>query len=419
MKFSQVKYWAGLLAGYLTGQGFIRFVELATALLIIRFLSIQEFALYTLFNTFQAIGCAGTDLGISQGVVSYGAGIRDDRNKLWSLVDTAQKYRRQLFIFVSIGIIIAAPFFGKVYSPQNIVVCLMAVLTASWFQQSASLRTAVLYVHHNAKELIIAGTCVAFLRLICVYFASQNYPYAAVILMVNAAGLALSNWILTFRSQKYFDKPEMTDSSYQKPLLDFIKPLIPSTIYSLIQGQIAVLFLSFEGHTTDVAEMGALLRLGQLINFFGLINTFFVHPYFSRIHNQEKFIKRSLFIFACFLGGCLTILFAVKCAPDLPLLLLGDKYFHLEAELLLVMASSSLSLLASVVYYLLLAQKKTFGQIAVVVGDVAVQVLYITFVGIHNLEQALWFNLISSANLLFFQFLQFGRTVISCRIKSK
>lgn len=403
MKFSQIKYWAGLIAAYLTGQGFIRFVELATALLIIRFLSVQEFALYTLFNTFQAIGCAGTDLGISQGVVSYGAGIRDDRNKLWSLVDTAQKYRRQLFIFVSVGLIIAAPFFGKVYSPQDIVICLIAVLTASWFQQNASLRAAVLYVHHNAKELLIAGTCVAFLRLVCVYFASQAYPSAAVILIINAVGLALSNFVLTFRSQKYFNEPGTKDSSYQKPLLDFIKPLIPSTIYSLIQGQIAILFLSSAAQTVAVAEMGALMRFGQVIAFLGLINTFFIHPYFARIHVRKDFVKKASLFLICFIAGIMGIIGLASLFPMALLFMIGPKYYHLKSELLMVLATAGLILLTSMQYYLLLARKETKGQVKVVLGGIIVQVLWVGFVGVHSLEDALWFNFISAASFFILQ----------------
>src|SRR5216117_2965900 len=100
MSRSRLFYWAMLITGFTTGQVAIQLINLVSGLLIVRFLGIHEYAIYVLASLLQSLAAVGSDLGVSQGVVSVGAPVRDDRQGVAGVIRAALQLRRKLFIVI-------------------------------------------------------------------------------------------------------------------------------------------------------------------------------------------------------------------------------------------------------------------------------------------------------------------------------
>src|SRR3989338_9479798 len=101
MKTSNVKNWIFIIGQFFTSQGIIKSIDLITAILILRYLPITEYALYIICSLLFLIGSLGSDLGLSQALVSLGARFNHDSLKLGSLFITAKKYRHKLYLISS------------------------------------------------------------------------------------------------------------------------------------------------------------------------------------------------------------------------------------------------------------------------------------------------------------------------------
>jgi hypothetical protein len=81
----------------MSGQIAVHLVNLAAGLLIVRLLGIEEFAVYILASMLIALARLGSDMGVSQGVVSLGATRRGDKLASGALVRDAIRFSQRLF----------------------------------------------------------------------------------------------------------------------------------------------------------------------------------------------------------------------------------------------------------------------------------------------------------------------------------
>src|SRR3954462_13225961 len=80
-------------------QGIVQVIGFFGGILVIRSLSQQEYAYFTIANTMQGTLNLLADIGISVGVVSIGGRVWQDRHRFGQLISTGLQVRKRLALF--------------------------------------------------------------------------------------------------------------------------------------------------------------------------------------------------------------------------------------------------------------------------------------------------------------------------------
>jgi O-antigen/teichoic acid export membrane protein len=403
-------HWVPLLARFLTGQAAVQVVSLLTGFLILRLLSINEYAIYILATLIQGIGATGSDLGTSQGVISIGAPLREKKPDFASLLSAALRLRTRLF-WMALPIMLVVGYFllhGSAVPVDVAAILVGLTILNVWLQQSTLLATAVLNVNHDAGALFRSGMSAAIVRLALVVVACGFYPYAITALAVNLIGSFVQCHLLWRQCRPFRQAVPAAGTPYAEELVKFALPLLPSTIYYLCQSQISAFLLVFAGATAAVAEVGALGRLGQLVGLLALLNGFFVMPYFARISGQRIFARRVAEVTALAVALCGLLAVSALLVPQIWLAILGPNYASLGGEVILAVGGAALLVAGNVAYAIVMATRATTGQWIVIPLCVLGQAAYIFAVGVNTTREAMILNLIPIAVSCVFQYVVLG-----------
>jgi O-antigen/teichoic acid export membrane protein len=396
--------WTFLISKFLAGQGAVQAINLVSGLLIIRFLPISEYALYTIASLLLVVGSLGSDMGLSQAVNTLGARIRDDQQALGSLYAGALRYRRMLHL-VALGVMLFLAtymLYGHEWSLTSACLSVALVMLTSWVQQSISLKKSILNVHHDADGLLHAGSSEAISRLFSVGICVV-WPTAVIALMVNLFGVLVGRYFLSRRCANLMREDAVSHESQLRDLRLFVIPLIPGVIYYMLQGQISIFFLSLYGLTSSIAEVGALSRLGQIIGLFMMLNAFLIQPYFARIEQKSVYISSVRFVIAMLFAFCLVIMISAYLVPGWWLFVLGEKYAGLQRELPLAIVGPLLTLLGGSLYTMVIARNVTRGQFWYIIVGIASQLMFISKFSVQTTFDALILNMLPSVGYIVMQ----------------
>ena len=399
-----IRSWTALIGKFLVGQGTVQAINLVSGLLIIRFLPLREYALYTIASLLLLVGSLGSDMGLSQAVNTLGAKIRDDRQALGALYAGAYRYRRMLYL-AAVGVILFLAtymMYGHEWTFASACLSVALVVLTSWFQQPVSLKKSILNLHHDADGLLYAGASEAISRLLAV-ITCLVWPTAVTALMVNLLGVLVGRHFLSKRCASLMSEQAVPDELQLKDLRDFIIPLMPVVIYYMLQGQISIFLLSMYGLTISIAEVGALGRLGQLIGLLIMLNAFLIQPYFARIEQKSLYISSVRLVIAILFVFCLLTMISVYCVPDWWLFILGDKYAGLERELPLAILGPLLTLVGGTLYTMVIARNITRGQSWYIVVGIVSQIMFIGIFNVQTTFDALILNMLPAVGYILVQ----------------
>lgn len=401
----RTRYWAVVLARFMSGQVLIVLLNLITGFLILRLLSVQEYGIYTLAATLQAVGSIGADMAVSQAVVSIGAAKKDDRSFLARLIASAIRVRAPFFAaaLLAIGGLAYMGFPKIQVSTTGALWIVAAVGTAVALQLSASVRTSLLNVYHDSEGLTRAGLTAALARLVAVFTVCPAAPWALTALAINVLGLSLSSAVLDRYKRQYIGGAATPDAECTRQIRSFIVPLIPGVIYYLLQGQISVLLLAFAGASDALAEVGALGRLGQVIGLLSLLNGYFFQPYFAQIVDRAVFARRVRQVLVAVTAIMAVITLSVIFIPQVWLLILGPNYEGLHGEVVIAMITAQVSAMGALLYSVVIATRMTRGQWWQIVVGIGGQLMFVALVDVTTTSAALFLNLIPAVTYLIVQ----------------
>jgi hypothetical protein len=151
------------------------------------------------------------------------------------------------------------------------------------------------------------------------------------------------------------------------------------------------------GSNRNLAEVGALSRLGMVVGLFSaLIGVVFL-PRLSRIVDDRQYLVRYLQFGAALACVAAALLAAAALFPHLFLLLLGGRYAGLQRELLLVVGGSGVSLLGGYVVNVNLARSWTRWQGLTLIVEIAVQALLVATLPLSTTAGVLTLGLLGTA----------------------
>lgn len=385
-------------------QAVVQLIGFCSGILLVRWLDQREYAYFIIANTMQGTINLLADIGVSVGLVSIGGRVWQDRHRFGQLINTALNVRKRLG---AIAVLAVTPILASMlwkngasisYSALLIGLCLVGIsieLSIGVLAVVPRLRSDISLI----QRIDLTGAIVRFSLLLVLVFVFLN---AGIAVAVASATLFLQYTLLRRYVAKVVDLGAPEDSQDRHEIIRLTKHLAPNAVFYCLQGQITILLISFFAHRVSaVAEVGALGRLAMIFTVLSnLLANVFV-PAFARCQDR----RRLPWLFAAIVGGVLgfslAVLVAAEFFPREFLFVLGNKYAHLQRELLLMVGSAVLGALTGTFWALNASKAWVSGAWLYIPLTLATQIALIPYTDFSSVIGVLTFNLLSSIpNLL-------------------
>ena len=387
--------WVQLAGVFVAGQGLVRIVNITVGLLLVHVLPIDQFGLYTVASALLALTTMGANPGVSQAVITQGAGHSDDRKLLGGLVNAALRhclwfYVAILPVLLAISLVMLIPYDWSLLGKITVVV-LVAIV--GWVRISIMIATAILNVRHDSGGLFRIGLSEGLTRLALIPLCFV-WPYVTLALLINLAGVGLAKWISLRRIAPIVDRKSPPPTAQTRAIREFVLPLVPTVIYAALQGQIAVLTIGLFGDAAAIAEVGAVTRLNQIIVLGMMLNPFLVQPILARQIDRARFINQVSFIIAGLVIIASAVMASAFVVPNWWLFILGDSYANLEREVPIALATGMLTLVGGTLYTVAISRNRTVGQHWSIAPSIIGQATFAALHGVTSAYDALVLSLI-------------------------
>lgn len=351
---SRFNYWIRILTEFVSVQIAVQLIGAASGILLVRILDQSEYAYFTIASSMQATINILTDAGISIGLSSIGGKIWQNPYRFGQLINTAMQLRRYL---TAIIMTIVTPIFVWLLirngtSPVYAVLLTVIVLIGLSYQLSAGVLMIVLRLHSQINrlqklDLIVALSRVAFLGIAFFIFLD-----AAIAIMATAVAMGIQCFLLSRWAFESIDANAPTHNEDRRTILKLVRSQLPLGIFYCLQGQLTIWLVSFFGSVHNIAEVGALARIGIIFGVITAIMSNIVMPSFARCQSYKLLVRRYWQIIS---ANCLFGLILISLAilsPNHFLWILGGKYAHLQNELVLMVAGMVFSSISGIMWFI-------------------------------------------------------------------
>jgi O-antigen/teichoic acid export membrane protein len=323
------------VAAYSGAQAVVLLLNAFSGFLLVRGMSKEQYAWFTIANSLQATISVMSDSGLGSAMMAVGGRVCEDRSRFAALMHMAHGLR---FRFMLMAALVTLPagwwVLAKNDAPWWVIVVLMVLVT---FTSVRSVESVVLNtvnrLHGRVRHLLEADLTVSLSRLALV--ALGMLPGLTAIL--GAAATAVSQWMQTslLRRQTTADMadPGEPDPAWKPEFEGAVKNLFPLCLFNCVQGHITTWILSLFAATEDVADVGALARLGIVFTFLGLPLAQLILPRIARTQEPRRLLRLCLLTLGGILSAALVLAGLGIVFADQVLWLLGSQYAHLHREL--------------------------------------------------------------------------------------
>jgi O-antigen/teichoic acid export membrane protein len=385
-------------------QAIVQLVSFVSGILMIRYLDQREYAYFTIANTMQGTLNVLADIGISIGLVSIGGRVWQDRHRFGQLVNTALGLRRRLGLFATLAVV-PILYFMLVKNGASVsytALLIVVVLLGLAVQLSIGVLSVVPRLRSDIGRIQTIDFTGAVARLIGLIVLMYLFLNGAVALAIGSATLLLQYWMLRSYVNGVIDPKAAENVEDRVAMKRFIRSQAANAIFFCLQGQITVFLISFFGRNVgSVAEVGALGRLAMVFAVLSHLLANVFAPAFARCQTLPKLRWQYAAIVGAVACFSLLIVGAAALFPRQFLFVLGNKYAHLERELLLMVGGAVISAMASTLWSLNSAKAWIAGSWLYIPLTVATQLALIPSTNFSSVSGVLTFNLVSMIPNLF------------------
>jgi hypothetical protein len=395
----RVFFFARRVGQFASIQMLVQLLGFAAGILLVRRLDQHEYALFTIANIMQGTINVLADIGISIGLVSIGGRVWQDGHRFGELIRTGLNLRRKLGAAAVIGVtpLLCFMLVKNGASVFYAMALILAVLGGLYVQLSLGVLDVVPRLHSDVRQIQkidFTGSIVRLTILIGLAFVFLNAGVAA---LVGSATLLLQYLLLRRYVRGVIDFHTGENAEDRKAMIGFIRSQAPNAIFFCLQGQITILLITIFGHRAGaVAEVGALGRLAMIFTVLGNLITNIFAPAFARCQDARKLGWLYAGIAGAVAGFSLLVLCGAVFLPNEFLFVLGNRYSHLQYELLLMVGGATLNMIASTLWTLNASRAWVAGSWLYIPLTLGTQLLLIPFVDFSTVTGVLTFNLFSA-----------------------
>jgi O-antigen/teichoic acid export membrane protein len=344
--------WAGILSTFAGIQVLIQFVAFLSGILVVRNLTKANYAVYTVASSSLIILFTLSDLGIGNALLALGGKVWNDDLRLGQLLRTALKLRLVYFLFGALAFTaVLFPLSLKAGASLRMSIGVWALLLVSaLLQLNYTIWSTVPRLRIEITRLQALDLSAALLRLALIAGAAFTFMSTAVVLTINGLGYGLQALFGWHWANRVIAPQARATPGDRKAILDLSKNEVPNALFYCVYGQASVIVISIFGHTKEIAEVGALSRLGAIFTILGSIMTTVVLPRFARVQTRHELRRNYIQVVCCYLAGGGALLFLAFLIPDQLIWVLGGKYKGLQSDVQYIVAASLLMSLIGLVF---------------------------------------------------------------------
>lgn len=395
-------YWIKTISKFISVQFAVQALGIASGLLLVRTLSKEEYAYFTIIGSMQGTMNLLADSGISTGLTSIGGKVWQDSYRFGQLINTAMLLRRYLGI-IAIAVVIPIIFWMLLTNGSSVVYTLLMVVAALiglYFQLTIGVLGVVPRLCSQISRVRNIDLIFAVSRLVLVGISYLILSNALGAVIAGAIALGIQSFFLTSWARDSLDMKAPAHNEDRLEIIKIIKNLLPSTIYYCVQGQLTVLLISIFGNAQKIAEIGALGRLAIFFTIIGSVMNGIILPSFSRCQSLRILYHRYWQIIGSFLLIGLLFIVLALLFPSQLIWILGKQYAHLQSEVLLLAISSSFSSIVGMMWSLNASRAWVNDSWFYVPGTIAMQIILLFLVDVSTVRGIIIFGLLS--NIPFF-----------------
>jgi O-antigen/teichoic acid export membrane protein len=391
-----------LIGTFILGQGSLQFIQVVTGFMLFRWLSIEEYGQYSMAFAFQSMAHVLVEFGFSGTIVALVGNRINDKKVIGGYIKAGESYRQKLFIVISIGCIVIFPFLTQKhhFSVITTVMLLLSIIVNLYFTGWSSYYVPPLKMHQRIGKLFEIQIKSSALRLAALYvtfmLSALNSWLAA---LLSSLQTFISGYLIKKASKEYIEIPDRINANDTKEMLALLKPVMPGIIFNAFQGQIMIFILSIFGKTNNVAEIGALSKMGQLYMVISMAGGMIIAPYIAR-SAAKGLLKKYMFISVSAVFICSLFVLTAYVFPQPFLFLLGEKYSYLGNELVLMLTTAGLGVVTGIVWEMNESRKWIYSwdPMIMISGTIGVQLVAVFFFDLSNLRNVLLLSI--ATNLL-------------------
>jgi len=410
-----LRRWIGILSAYFTAQTLTQLAGLAAGLLLVRFMPVQQFALYTLATSVVSFFGFASDLGSTSSLLYFYQRAAKTGENFQPYLAAVLSLRRVAFLLGAAGVLVAFPrsAAAKGFGLVDVAAVTAALLLCVWFQIASSVRILAARLsgqYGRAYRAEVAGGGVRLAASLLMVGASLLRAWlgmlgsalaAAATATLAGSPLAAPRAVAPTTGHAAGGAPRATHphplGPYRRQILRYLVPSLPGALYFSIQGPLVVWLAATFGAARNIAEVGALGRLGLIVGMFSGLTGVVLLPRLARIVDEGLYLRRFLQYGGLLLALALGMLAVAMLFPGALLLILGRHYAGLHRELLLVIAGSGLTLLGGYAVSVNFARSWNRWETLAVLLYIAAQASFVAALPLGTTAGVLQFNLLSAA----------------------
>lgn len=348
-KSARLKEWLRVISLAGSAQLLVQATSFTCGILILRLLSTQEYALYTIANAVLGTMAVLNDGGVTTGAMSQGAKVWPDKDRMGSVLNTALLLRRK-FAVASLIVVVPILFYMlRSHDASLVLSCLisLSLIPAFFAAMSGSLLEIVPKLSQDIASLqtLQVQNNLGRLALLCICLFAM--PWAFVAVLASGVPQIWMNMKLRFFASRHVDFNANADKQIQASILNIVYRVMPASIYYCLSGQITIWLSSVYGSTSTIAQLGALGRIAMLFNLFMVLFGALIMPRFAKLPSEKHILfRRFLQVMLLLFALCVLIMGGAWMFSAQILWVLGPQYAGLNGEVVLSVLASCVGMIA-------------------------------------------------------------------------
>jgi O-antigen/teichoic acid export membrane protein len=399
-----------VVSQFAVGQIGLQFLNMLNGFFLLRWLSIEQQALFSIAFSVQILLTSLSDLGLCGSVIALVGQHHYDKVIVGKYIASARSLRNIFFLIAFLLCLVLYPILMKQQAWNSHIFWLnmLPVILAGYFQADMGIYSAPLMIHKKLNALYLPQILSSALRFLVNFILFiVTYINSFTTLTINALMLFFNSRVFKKKAKDLFvdvSKDSLLSQQARGEMLKYVSPQIPGLLFNSIYGQLQVFIAAFFGKANNIAEVAALGRLSQLFLLLSAFNSVLIGPYIAKssLHALPKKYFASLMLA---IAIAVALIVSAYILPGFYLFILGAKYYHLKSELILMISTASISFVSMVFWIMHSSRQWVFwwASWAYIAGVILCQIAGLLTINLSTTHGVLVLSLITAVVVFLIQ----------------
>ena len=370
-------------------------LTLVAGIAVVRFLAVEQYALYTIANGMMSAVYLLAESGIASAAVGIGGRSWQDGAWLGGVLAAAR--RRVLWLrnltSLPVGAVLVWLLLRNGAGALDTAILVLLVLAGGSLSLLGQIYVVAPRLRADTGAQQRAAVAASAFRLGATLAAAALGLLASTAVLAIVLGGLLYVWLLRRWMRGRVALDASVDAGVERELRAVVARQLPNGIYYLCQSQIGIWLLSVFASTDSVAHLGAVTRISAILGVMMATMQGVIVPRYARVQAAERLMPLFFLVMLGFAAVAALLVAAVWMLPEPLIWLLGPQYAGLPAELVLASAAAAITAVGALAW-MLSANRGWFlpAWVNIPVG-VTTQAVAIATIGVATLRQVLWLGI--------------------------